>query len=497
MPAPGDLIGGKYRLIRTIGDGGMGVVYEARHETLGTAVALKFLKSELAQTPGLAARFLREARVAANIASPHVAHVSDVDTSADGSPYLVMELLSGEPLQRLLERQAKLPLAQAVDFALQILSGLEAAHAVSVVHRDLKPDNVFVTPGPNGPFLKILDFGIAKVLEPSEAQRGLTRSGVVMGTAEYMPPEQLYAASDVDPRADLYALGVMLFEMLSGKRPAEGGDAEVIVGKVLSGQVFALETLEPNLPAGLVGAVRRAIAPDREARFGSARELRAALEPFVASGSQERASGVPQTVASAPGTERLAQEVSARGSTEPAAPPIAVGPAWVTPQGPPGRVIVHRRRRFPVGLLLTLLLAGGAVAGIVAVLLVPQTEKTPEPTPPQNPQPEPSEAVITPLDQAPPGPAPVPPLSPPAQPGPGQTPRPPTDGGTTAPADAGTPVIPTVPPFVLPSTFPPLIPSGFPTVLPSVLPPLPSTFPPIPGLGPPPQPGAAPKDGGS
>jgi serine/threonine-protein kinase len=496
MPAPGDLIGGKYRLIRTIGDGGMGVVYEARHEALGTAVALKFLKAELAQTPGLAARFLREARVAANIASPHVAHVSDVDTSADGSPYLVMELLSGEPLQRQLERQQKLPLGQAVDFALQILAGLEAAHAVGVVHRDLKPDNVFVTPGPSGPFLKILDFGIAKVLEPSEGQRGLTRSGVVMGTAEYMPPEQLYAASDVDARADLYALGVMLFEMLSGKRPAEGGDAEVIVGKVLSGQVFALETLEPNLPVGLVGIVRRAIAPDREARFHSARDLRAALEPFASRSAQERTSAVPQTVASAPGTERLAQEVSARGSTEPAAPPIMAGPAWVTPQGPPGRVIVHRRRR-PFGLLLVLLLAGLAAAGIVAVLLMPQTETAPEPTPPPNPQPEPSEAVIAPIDQAPPAPAPLPPATPPAPPGPGPSPRTPTDGGTTTPADAGIPAIPTVPPFVLPSTFPPLIPSGFPTALPSVLPPLPSTFPGIPGFGTPEQPAPPAKDGGS
>jgi serine/threonine-protein kinase len=373
---------------------------------------------------------------------------------------------------------------------------------VSVVHRDLKPDNVFVTPGPNGPFLKILDFGIAKVLEPSEAQRGLTRSGVVMGTAEYMPPEQLYAASDVDPRADLYALGVMLFEMLSGKRPAEGGDAEVIVGKVLSGQVFALETLEPNLPAGLVGVVRRAIAADREARFGSARELRAALEPFASSGAPERTSavpqrtsGVPQTVASAPGTERLAMDVSARGSTEPAAAPIAAGPMWVTPQGPPGRVIVHRHRRRPIGLLLGLLLAAAAASGVVAVLLIPQAERTPEPTPPPNPPPEPSEAVITPLDQAPPGPTPVPPATPPTRPDLGPGPRPPADGGAATPADAGTPVIPTVPPFALPSTFPPLIPSGFPTALPSILPPFPSTFPGIPGFGPPPtQPG---KDGGS
>jgi serine/threonine-protein kinase len=479
-----------------IGDGGMGVVYEARHEALGNAVALKFLKAELAQTPGLAARFLREARVAANIASPHVAHVSDVDTATDGSPYLVMELLSGEPLQRLLDKQSKLPMAQAIDFALQILSGLEAAHAVSVVHRDLKPDNVFVTPGPNGPFLKLLDFGIAKVLEPSEAQRGLTRSGVVMGTAEYMPPEQLYAASDVDPRADLYALGVMLFEMLSGKRPAEGGDAEVIVGKVLSGQVFALETLEPNLPVGLVGVVRRAIAADRDARFASARELRAALEPFVGqpapertSGAPERTSGVPKTLAdSLPEAER----VSPRGSTEPAMAPLVPGPGWGTSQGPPGRVIVHRRRR-PIGLFVGLLLFAVAAAGAVAVLLIPHETTGPGPTPPI-PPPEPSEAVIAPLDQAPPGqgPTPVATVTPPGTPGQaGPGTRPDAGAATT---DGGPQTVPTVPPFQLPSTFPPLIPSGFPTALPSIFPPFPSTFP---GLPPPPAQAQPPPDGGS
>jgi len=493
MPSPGDLIGGKYRLIRTIGDGGMGVVYEARHEALGTAVALKFLKAELAQTPGLAARFLREARVAANIASPHVAHVSDVDSTADGAPYLVMELLSGQPLQQLLDKQSKLPLVQAIDFALQILSGLEAAHAVSVVHRDLKPDNVFVTPGPNGPFLKLLDFGIAKVLEPSEGQRGLTRSGVVMGTAEYMPPEQLYAASDVDPRADLYALGVMLFEMLSGKRPAEGGDAEVIVGKVLSGQVFALEMLEPNLPAGLVGVVRRAIAADRDARFASAREFRAALEPF-AGHAAERTSSVPKTLAdeaSADG-ERRGQAFSSRGSTEPAAAPIVPGAGWGTPQGPPGRIVVHRRRRRPIALILALSLSALAAAGAVVVLLVPQTQTGSSPPPPPLPPPEPSEAVIAPLDQAPPRPVPPPPL--PATPATTATPpgpRPATDAGTTPP-DAGTT---TTPPFQLPSTFPAL-PSSFPRVLPSMFPPLPSSFPGIPGLGAPPAP-APTNDAGS
>ncbi len=218
-PAPGDVIGGKYRIVRLIGDGGMGTVYEAHHEFLETSVALKFLHAELAQRAGLGSRFLQEARVSARIRSPHVTHVTDVDQTADGSPYLVMELLHGEPLQQAMDRRGKLPPEQAVDFALQILSGLESAHAIGVVHRDLKPDNVFIVPATGGPLLKLIDFGIAKLRASTEFQKGLTRAGVIMGTPEYMAPEQLFAAENVDHRADLYSLGVILFEMLSGPSP--------------------------------------------------------------------------------------------------------------------------------------------------------------------------------------------------------------------------------------------------------------------------------------
>ena len=218
--SPGDLIDGKYRIQRLIGDGGMGSVYEARHEFLGIPVALKFLHTDLAKRPGLAARFLQEARVSATIQSPHVCHVTDVDTASDGSPFLVMELLTGESLQSLLTRQGKLSVDYSIDFALQILAGLEAAHALGVVHRDLKPDNVFITPSASGPLLKLIDFGIAKLRESNEFKKELTRAGVIMGTPEYMAPEQLYAAHEVDHRADLYSLGVILFEMLSRARPA-------------------------------------------------------------------------------------------------------------------------------------------------------------------------------------------------------------------------------------------------------------------------------------
>ncbi len=236
-PNPGDLIGGKYRILRMIGDGGMGAVYEARHEVLGTSVALKFLHTELAKRQGLSTRFLQEARVSASIQSPHVTKVTDVEQTPDGTPYLVMELLTGESLQQLIDRQRKIPRDQALDFALQILSGLEAAHALGVVHRDLKPDNVFITPSTGGPVCKLLDFGIAKLRQSNDYSKGLTRPGALMGTPEYMSPEQLYSADRVDHRADLYSLGVILFEMLAGERPAMGEDASAIVGNVLAGKV--------------------------------------------------------------------------------------------------------------------------------------------------------------------------------------------------------------------------------------------------------------------
>ena len=206
-PQPGDLINGKYRLVRLIGDGGMGSVFEARHEYLGTAVALKFLHPELARRPGLVARFLREARLSASIKSHHIAHVTDVDQASDGVAYLVMELLEGESLMTILEREKKLPLDVALDYTLQMLAGLEAAHAAGVVHRDLKPDNVFVVKTPRGPLVKLLDFGIAKLRTSREFQVALTRPGVMMGTPEYMAPEQAFSADTVDARSEERRVG--------------------------------------------------------------------------------------------------------------------------------------------------------------------------------------------------------------------------------------------------------------------------------------------------
>jgi serine/threonine-protein kinase len=324
------MVSGKYRIVRLIGDGGMGVVYEARHEVLGSGVALKFLHADLAKRPGLTQRFMQEARVSATIQSPHVTHVTDVDTAQDGSPYLVMELLSGQSLQSVLDRQGKLEQDQAVDFALQILAGLEAAHALGVVHRDMKPDNVFVTPSPGGPLLKLIDFGIAKLRASSEFSKGLTRAGVVMGTPEYMAPEQLLSAHTTDHRADIYSLGVMLFELLSGLRPADGDDVDQIVAAVEAGRVRKLAEVAPGVAPGLMALVERATLPDREQRFESAAAMRLQLAAFaghLSHAGQLAATAEPLAPLPTPASSAL---LSLPASVVPASVPKTLGP-----DGPP------------------------------------------------------------------------------------------------------------------------------------------------------------------
>ena len=527
---PGDLIGGKYRLMRLIGDGGMGSVFEARHELLGSGVALKFLHPELAQRQGLAARFLQEARVSANIQSPHVTRVSDVEQTADGSPYLVMELLSGETLQQLLDRRSKLPLPQALDFAIQIAAGLEAAHALNVVHRDLKPDNVFITPSAGGPVLKLLDFGIAK-LKTDEAQKGLTRPGAVMGTPEYMAPEQLYAANEVDHRADIYSLGAMLYEMISGHRPAAGDDAAQLIAKVATGQVTRLSKLDPTLPEELVAVVHRAMAPEREHRFNDASALRLALLPFateLSHAARLAASSPPSSASSTPRTEDEPVLVpSTKQGVAPTLPPEDEAPARAAGSSGRGSTVeapkdlirkitaeqraahapqahaggVHypsagyagsqlpptappiQRRKSPLGLILALLGTLLAIGAIVALVFAISQQRQDEPIQPVElggpsaPQPTVTTTATIQPEETVPTPAPVPQApATPAKPN-RPAPRPSVDAGTVdagAAADAGPVPFPTFPlPSGLPSTLPPL---------PSGLPPLPSGFPQIPGF---------------
>src|SRR5262245_50660426 len=284
-PQVGQVINNKYRLLRLIGDGGMGSVFEARHEVLGTTVALKFLHPELSRRAGLVQRFLQEARVSAQIQSPHVVRVTDVDQNQNGQAFIVMEYLEGKTLQTLYEElyhsRQRLSYADALEYAMQMLEGVEAAHTAGVVHRDLKPDNVIITKGKRGePVLKLLDFGIAKLKVTGQLDRGLTRPGIIMGTPEYMAPEQAYSADAVDARADIFSLGVMIFEMLAGRRPVGGDEPHQIATAYLTRNIANLKELAPHVPAELATAIHRAMGPKPDDRFGSVADLRAAIEPF-------------------------------------------------------------------------------------------------------------------------------------------------------------------------------------------------------------------------
>ncbi len=285
----GNVLGGKYRILRAIGDGGMGVVFEAKHERLGTRVAIKVVHPEVAQRPGIVDRFLQEARVSAQIRSPHVAQVMDVDQTPDGEAYMVMELLEGQTLLAVLDREKKLPLPIAAEYTRQILEGLEAAHALGVVHRDLKPENVFVTVSAGKPVLKLIDFGIAKVRKEASGDTGqnLTMAGITMGTPEYMAPEQAFSADRADARADIYAVGVIFYEMLAGKRPIEGLDARLLAVKIEQGDVTPLIHAAPHVPPPIAGLVHQAMGPRPELRFQSATEMRLALDRTLAANPPE------------------------------------------------------------------------------------------------------------------------------------------------------------------------------------------------------------------
>jgi len=278
--AEGSILAGKYRIARMLGAGGMCLVYEAEHIHLRQAVALKLLKPELAGDPTAVARFAQEAQAAAKLRSPNVARVYDVDKLPDGQPYITMELLVGHDLGTELQRRYALPIDLAVDYVRQAAVGISEAHTLGIVHRDLKPENLFLTElgeMTERRLLKILDFGIAKNVQ--ETSRKLTAPDAVFGTVDYMSPEQIRSASTVDLRTDLWSLGVILFELLTGRTPYNG-DARSVIAQIVSDPVVPPSRYVPTLPPGLVGVVMRALAKDPDQRFQSAEELRRALMPF-------------------------------------------------------------------------------------------------------------------------------------------------------------------------------------------------------------------------
>jgi eukaryotic-like serine/threonine-protein kinase len=277
----GELVGGKYRISRFLAQGGMGVVYEAQHEIVRRRFAVKFLRPDFARRREFLGRFQREAEAAGALENEHIASAVDFGIAADGSPFIVMEYLVGENLASLLDREGRLPRQRAADLCMQACQGADAAHTAGIVHRDLKPKNLFVGRREDGTdLLKILDFGIAK-LAPVRYDHTTTDTGTVIGTPAYMSPEQARGERALDPRSDVYALGTILFEMLSGQLPHPGDSPNAILHHISTQPSISLAAVVPDLPSALIEAVESALAAAPCDRPQSAGAFALRLAPFA------------------------------------------------------------------------------------------------------------------------------------------------------------------------------------------------------------------------
>jgi serine/threonine protein kinase len=293
----GDVLAGKYRVDTILGSGGMGVVVAATHMTLRQKVALKFLLPSAAQHPETKERFLREARAAVKLKSEHVAKVVDVGTLEDGAPYMVMEYLDGATLGQVVRAQGAQPIADAVGYVLQACEAVAEAHAAGIVHRDLKPENLFLTRRVDGqPLVKVLDFGIAKNVG-ADAPLSLTRTSTIIGSPLYMPPEQLRSAKAADARSDIWALGAVLFELLTGRVPFTAESFSELCLKVAQDVAPAPSTLRREVPPGLDAAVLRCLEKDVAKRFQNVGELAEALAAFAPESGREFARRVTSVLA--------------------------------------------------------------------------------------------------------------------------------------------------------------------------------------------------------
>ncbi len=366
---PGEVLAGRYLVERQLGVGGMGVVVAATHMQLDQKVALKFLLPEAMGNQEAVQRFLREARAAVKLRSEHVARVSDVGTLESGAPYIVMEYLEGYDLSREVAQRGRLPAEEATEYVLQACIALAEAHNLGIVHRDIKPANMFLTRRADGtPLVKVLDFGISKAIAGNTDQQ-LTRTQSVMGSPNYMSPEQMRGTKNADHRSDIWSLGVVLYELLVGRVPWAGESFSAVCLKVAMEPLPAMDMQAGQLPAGLEDVVSRCLDKNMQTRFQSIAELSVALAPFTTNRGRDAVDSIcriyslsPEAVAAAAGGAAVALP-SRTGDTHPSGG-VARPFDRTTLATASGQVA--GRRKLVIGGSIALLAAGGVVALLLA-----------------------------------------------------------------------------------------------------------------------------------
>jgi serine/threonine protein kinase len=306
--APGSIVADKYLIEGILGEGGLGVVVAATHLHLDQKVAIKYLRGSAPRDRTVTDRFLREARLAAQIKSDHVVRVFDVATLTDGTPYMVMEHLDGMDLRTVLDDSGATPFGTAIDYVLQACEALAEAHVQGIVHRDLKPDNLFLARRTGGKeVIKILDFGISKLSDKytsSSRVNVVTQAGDRLGTPLYMSPEQLEGAPNVDARTDLWAMGVVLYELCTGTIPFTGDSLPALCTAVLTKTPIPPSTLKPELPPEIDLIIARCLAKAPDDRYQNVAELASELAPFASRAGQARVSHTVQTITDSGDTVR-------------------------------------------------------------------------------------------------------------------------------------------------------------------------------------------------
>jgi eukaryotic-like serine/threonine-protein kinase len=315
----GQILASKYRVERLLGQGGMGVVLAAMHVELEQRVAIKVLKRDLAESESIAERFRREARAACRIKSPHGARVLDVGTTEDGLPYMVMEYLDGHDLAAELEERGRLPIEEAASYVIQAADAICDAHDENIIHRDIKPANLFLTERGGMHAVKVLDFGISKSLQDTtSANPSLTHTQALIGSPMYMSPEQLDSPRTVDARTDIWSLGIVLYELVTGHPPFSADGIAGLIKQIVADAPPRLSDFGVDAPVEFEAIIQRCLAKKRDDRYSSVRELMVALAPFA----KESPMSVPvatraafRSVAGKPGSQ------SAQGSSQPGADP--------------------------------------------------------------------------------------------------------------------------------------------------------------------------------